>query len=328
MEQLRDALSCSLEMVGAEPLRPLQSPKRGPARYALPALDARHGADPSWSATLDTLCVPPEDGKRSFQWRRESPIRPVVFAAPEGVDDDVVQLHLQHRVVQRLLGRFVAQGFIHQDLSRACLAQTHDAIPRVILLGRLSLYGKGAVRLHEEVLTITARWVEPSMRKGPLGPYGREAEGKTLDLLEDALRPGTTGHLPEPVTQRLLASIPRDLEELLPHLGKRAETARADAEARLQERGRAESESMRRILEDQKGRVAKELGKAMPAQLLLEFDEAEKRQLEANRKYWQRWIENVEGDIRREPGRILDFYTVTSSRIEPVGLAYLWPVTG
>ncbi len=57
------------------------------------------------------------------------------------MDEDVVHLHLEHRVVKRLLGRFTAQGFVLHDLSRACLTQTSDAIPRVILMGRLSLYG-------------------------------------------------------------------------------------------------------------------------------------------------------------------------------------------
>jgi hypothetical protein len=55
------------------------------------------------------------------------------------MDQDVVHLHLEHRVVQRLLGRFTAQGFVLHDLSRACLAQSKDAIPRVILIGRLCL---------------------------------------------------------------------------------------------------------------------------------------------------------------------------------------------
>ena len=31
------------------------------------------------------------------------------------------------------------QGFVHHDLSRACLAQTQDTIPRIILIGRLAL---------------------------------------------------------------------------------------------------------------------------------------------------------------------------------------------
>ena len=135
--QLRDALSCSLEILGSEPLKPIASSNGGPARYVFPNLDARHGADPTWSATLETLRAPPENGKHDFSWRKESPILPVVFSAPEGIDDEIVQLHLSHRVVQRLLGRFLSQGFIHHDLSRACLAQSADAIPRVILLGRV-----------------------------------------------------------------------------------------------------------------------------------------------------------------------------------------------
>ena len=71
-----------------------------------------------------------------------------------------------------------------------------------------------------------------------------------------------------------------------------------------------------------------ELGKPVPAQLLLEFNDQEKRQLEANRRYWHRWLEKVAEDLQHEPDRILDFYKVASFRIEPIGLAYLWPVTG
>src|ERR1039458_8180420 len=143
MAQLRETLSCSLELLGAEPLKecgvgvpPASSggilpragytPYTGPTRYAFPNLDTRHGADPSWSATLDTLRAPQDEDQHLYQWRKESPIRPVVFNPPEGIDDDTVQLHLQHRVVQRLLGRFLAQGFVHHDLSRACLARSEE----------------------------------------------------------------------------------------------------------------------------------------------------------------------------------------------------------
>ena len=63
-----------------------------------------------------------------------------------------MQLHLEHRVARRLLGRFTAQGLIHHDLSKACLTAAPDAIPRVVLLGRLALYGPKAARLHEEIV--------------------------------------------------------------------------------------------------------------------------------------------------------------------------------
>jgi hypothetical protein len=326
-DQLRDTLSCSLEMLGAAPQK-ADKAAIGQTRYVFPNLDTRHGADPTWAATLDTLRALPKDGEKSFQWRKESPIRPVVFDPPEGIDDDIVQLHLEHRVVQRLLGRFLAQGFVHHDLSRACLAHSADAIPRVVLIGRLSLYGSGAVRLHEEVLTVTARWVEPSSRRVPLVPYGRDAEAKTVALLEQSLRPDAGGKIPTTVADKLLDSIPKDIEDLLSHLESRGVVARRDAETKLDDRGRLESDAMRKILEEQKHRVAVELGKAPDAQMLLEFTADEKRQLELNRRAWHRFIVNVEGDLRREPARILDFYKVASYRVEPVGLAYLWPVTG
>ena len=330
-DQFRDALSCSLELLGAEGLKPAAASDGRQARYLFPNLDTRHGADPTWAGTLDTLRVPPEDGKQNFQWRRQSPLRPVVFDAPEGIDDDIVQLHLSHRITQRLLGRFLTQGFIHHDLSRACLAQTSDAIPRVILIGRLSLYGPSAMRLHEEILTLTARWIEPASRKNPLAPYAREAEAKTLDLLEEALAPGAQSNIPGVIAARLQGSIPRDIEELLPHLDGRGRQAKEDAESKLAERGRIEADAIRKVLEDQKRRVEVELGRTDPAQLAFDFqdfNDDERRQLESNRRYWQKWLENVEGDLRREPERVRSFYQVSSFRIEPVGLAYLWPVTG
>src|SRR5262249_33966077 len=155
-----------------------------------------------------------------WEWRRESPIRPVVFDDPGRMTDEVVHLHLEHRVVQRLLGRFMAQGFVHHDLSRACLAPTADPIPRVVLVGRLGLYGAGAARPHQELMFVTARWVDPRKRSGPLKPYGREAEGNTLQLLEESLSKPV-----QPVNkvmlQELQAGSPRDVAELLPHLERR-----------------------------------------------------------------------------------------------------------
>ena len=331
-ESFREALSCSLEMLGAEPLAACPATPPGePPRWTFPNLDTRHGADPTWSATLDTLRAPPEDGQRGFEWRHVSPIRPVVFRAPEGIDDGVVQLHLEHRVVQRLLGRFLSQGFVHHDLSRACLAQTEDAVPRLILLGRLSLYGRGAVRLHEELLPIAARWTEPNRRPKGLTPYARDTEARTLELLEKALRPNAdlSGTVSQVVRERLLGSLAQDIEELLPYLEARGQVARADAEERLRKRGRIESDGLTDILEDQRRRVADALDQ--PIQFTLDLDHAPKEEIhqaKSNRRYWERWLENVDQELCVEPRRIVAFYTPTSYRIEPVGVAYLWPVTG
>ena len=90
LEPLREALNGSLELLGATPLQTVATPAGQPQRYIFPDLAARRGSDPAWRGVLDTLRALPEDGIRSFHWRSQAPLRPVVFAAPDGVDDDVV----------------------------------------------------------------------------------------------------------------------------------------------------------------------------------------------------------------------------------------------
>ena len=57
-------------------------------------------------------------------------------------------------------------------------------------------------------------------------------------------------------------------------------------------------------------------------------DAIARRQRAADRRHWQSWLANVDADLVKEPQRVADFYRVKSFRLEPVGLAYLWPVTG
>lgn len=322
----RDALSCSLELLGAPPLAATTDEHGRPA-YAFPPLDRRAGADPSWAATLDTLRAPRPQGQKLADWRREAPIRPVVFEDVGVLTEDTVHLHLEQRVAQRLLGRFRAQGFVHHDLSRACLAQARDAIPRVILLGRLSLYGRGAERLHEELVPVTARWVEPGQRKGPLEPYAREAEARTLELLDRSL--GEGGATPrKAIQEKLLAAAARDIEELLPRLEPRALEWAEVAVQRLRERGEREARELEVTLERQRDRVRSQLEKHEgegARQLALGFAEEEKRQLEADVRSWRSRLAQFDRDLVHEPPRIREFYEVKARRIEPVGLVYLWP---
>lgn len=316
-KHFRAAISCALELLNAETLKPMDGGP-GVAQFVLPRLDERQ---PSWAETMDTLRVPRPRGEKLFEWRRTSPIRPVVFEDPGKVTDAVVQLHLEQRVVHRLLGRFLSQGFVHHDLSRACLAQTKDAIPRVLLLGRLALYGPGAARLHEELIPVTARWVDPAIRKTPLSPYAREAELKTLDLLDEALlaAQGTN----DVIENSLRASVARDIDELLPHLNSRAEEYARDAIQKLSKRGDEESKQMRDILESQRKHISETNVKWN--QRTLDFTGDELRQLEANRRHWAKRLEELEKELESEPTRIRDVYSVRAQRIEPVGIVYLWP---
>lgn len=327
-EPFRDALSCSLELLGAEPLKESKDEHGNPV-WSFPPLDRRAETDVSWAGTLDTLRTPRQQNQKVADWRREAPIRPIVFEDAGVLTEDTVHVHLEQRVAQRLLARFRSQGFIYHDLSRACLAQASDSIPRVILLGRLSLYGRGAERLHEELVPLAARWVEPSQRKDRLAAYAREAESKTLELLERSLS-GRRRRMPgDTIQKQLLAAAPRDIEELLPQLEPRAEELAKLAIDKLRKRGEREEKDLRETLELQRERVREELERTEPRfkQLTLDFDDEEKRQLESNIRSWHTRLEQFDRELEREPQRIREFYEVRARRVEPVGLVYLWPET-
>ena len=329
----RAALSCSLEMMDAPGLKVLPAnPEEWSSslpRFEFPRLDQQQGADSSrWIATIDSLRPPRSRDKKVSEWRRDAQVRPVIFEDPGTMDDRAVHLHLEHRVVQRLLARFTAQGFVYHDLSRACLTQTRDAIPRVVLIGRLCLYGPHAARLHEELIPITARWQDPKDRKGALKPYGREGEGKTMDLLDAALGSPIGRPIPEPVLHQLQASAPSDIRDLLAHLEERAAEYAHDAILQLEKRGAAESKSMQDILEDQRKRIDEAVLRHSVQGVALDFGDDEQRQLQADRKHWDKRLKAIQVELRSEPQRIRELYEVRAQRVEPVGLAYLWPVTG
>jgi len=324
----RTALSCSLELLGADPLKEAQD-KQGRQIWTFPELDRRAEADPSWTGTLDTLRAPRKPDQKLAEWRRDAPIRPVVFEDSGVLTEDTVHLHLEQRVAQRLLARFRTQGFVYHDLSRACLTQVADSIPRVILLGRLSLYGHNAERLHEEIVPVTARWIEPSRRDSSLKPYAVDAELKTLGLLEDSLS-GWKAQTPgKQIEKKLLESAQQDIDELLPQLEPRSEELAKIAKNKLKARGDREAESLHETLAAQRKRVVERLGKheKKDRQLTFDFNLEEKRQLEADVRSWRMRLEQFDHDLETEPDRIKEFYEVRARRVEPVGLVYLWPET-
>ena len=329
----RQALSCALELLGAEPLARSadgNGDARGKATWTFPALDRRTGADPTWAATLDTLRPPRKSDQKLADWRREAPIRPVVFEDAGVLSDDTVHLHLEQRVAQRLLARFRAQGFVYHDLSRACLAQAKDSIPRVILLGRLCLYGRRAERLP--------RGDRPA--GGPVDRTAsaeRSAQGVRARSRDADARPaGAVAHRapgldaarchPSPAAGRGAA-------------GRRGAAAAAGSRGpgswpRWRRAGCASGESGRRAIwtRHSAGSASASSRKldrheGQYKQIALEFDEEERRQLQSNMRYWRMRLDQFDRDLEQEPRRIRAFYEVQAQRVEPVGLVYLWPET-
>lgn len=327
-QHFQNTISAALELLGAPPLTPVDGQNSTVLQF--PALDKNQ--DATWSNTLDSLRTPKPPEQNQWEWRKQSSIRPVVFRDPGNLDGDVVHLHLEHRVVQRLFRRFLSQGFIHQELNRACVCFTNDPIPQVIALGRLCIYGPGASRLHDEIITIAAHWSDPSERgKKKLQPLKELKKQQTIALLESSLADPNLQNVPPNRVQRLQQQADADIEQLIPHLESTGQILAAKAEKQLTARGEKEAGEMKKILEQQQQRIRQqqEITEEKSVQLSIpNLAVEEERQIEADRRHWEKRLEELAEEIKTEPERIQATYSVKAKRLEPVGLVYLWPVSG
>lgn len=336
---LRDVVSLALGRVGpGTTLRP--GGFSVPNAEGLSPDDPAFAGDPSWQSLIDELRPgQPPVGRELAAWRRSRQPRGLVFAPPtlapgEPEPQDVVQLHLEHRLVRRLIARFTAKGFA-DDLDRVAVVVTVGSQPRVILVGRLALFGPAGQRLHEEIIPITARWRATDREVRPLTPFGAEGEATTLDQLHEALR--RDGRPPAEADSRVASWVARDLADLRPHIEARAAEAERVAQGHLEENGRREAEQLAQLIERRLRRV--EAARATwepPAQGTLDLrsdeqrvqDERERRQREADRRSWDATVERLGQDLEREPIRVRDGYRTAARRVEPIGLVYLWPEGG
>lgn len=347
-EDLKRALERSRERVGVDP-EDLQRVAAAALSRAGMALDSARGKpvgkiatfrlDPEnpafkeagWDDAFDDLRIRPRKRKERLRdWRRDAPIRSIAFEPPVQIDGsdatDVVQVHLEHRLIRRLLSRFLSQGF-QAKLSRVSVIQGAGAQVRVVLMGRLAVYGAGATRLHEEIIPVAAIWTEAERDKKPLRPLGESGEERTLIQLEDALRGAQEA--PSAAVARIRALVAKDIADLVPTLEKIATARLKTVSVQLDKRGDEEAKSLTALLEGQKSRIAKAAGNVDPKQLTLPgVGEDERRERAADRRHWATRLAGLERELREEPQRLQKSYEVRAHRIEPVGLVYLWPKAG
>lgn len=321
---LKEALDVGLEMAGAGPLEPADSPSEQPGLEAwrLPELP------PDWRKVVDSLRPPRERDEEIWDWRKRPP-QPVVFHPLKSLSGKYVHLHLEHPFVQRVLTRFRSRGFAEHDLSRVTVVvNPHDALARVVAFARLTLFGPGAARLHDRLISVAAPWLESRGEKH-LEPFSEEADRRALDSLESLLQKSPRlDAVSASVRDRLRVSAPEDFDALWPHLEAEADAQVHEAEELLTARGRKEAEDLRGILEAQRRDIESRLEET--DQLALTFDDSEadqKEQLQRDRRHMGGRLTELERELESEPVRLTELYRVVARRLEPVGLVYLWPET-
>ena len=343
---LRKALEASRERVGvdADDLRQVAAAALSRAGVSLETAETHKVGEvdafqldpaafgPDWTGIFDDLRTRPRKrGERPAEWRSRSPVRAIAFSPPtlpDGRDDaDTVQLHLEHRLVRRLLSRFLSQGFQH-GLSRIAVIRGEGVEPRVVLLARLAVYGANAARLHEEVIPVTAVWTDADRGRKPLRAFALEgqAEERTLNQLDEALRGAHAAG--EAGIARIQPHVDQDISDLLPVLNDRVAKRFAEVKADLARVGEMEAKSLTGLLEAQRTRLAKAAAEPDAPQLQLDLDPEGRRERHADRRHWTTRLARLDRELSEEPGRLRQSYDARAHRIEPVGLVYLWPTIG
>ena len=319
-ELLRDAINSGLELSGAKPLEPAPDAIPGASAFKLPELPE------SWAETLDSLRLPRGRDEYFSDWRAKEPL-PVLFEPPPKMNSAAAQLHLSHPFVKRILSRFLAQGYSAHDLNRVTIVSSRDNLIRVIAFGRLSLFGRGAARLHDQLVSVAARWVESSDE--PLRPFAEEADRRALDSLEQVLAEspsleGVSGAARKKVSE----AAPQLFSQLWSHVEAEADARAQEAQLNLERRGLEEADQLEEILRRQRDAIEKELQLKPGEQQAFDFSKltkGEQRQVEADRTYMQQRLEAIEREIQEEPEDLKALYQVSLRRLQPVGLVVLWP---
>lgn len=319
-ESLRGVVEVGLRLAGVDGLIEGERTREGHRTFSVPELDR------SWDRTLDSLRPPRGRDERFWEWRQRAP-RPVTFEPLARLTTDTEQLHLAHPVVKRVLDRFLAQGFSAHDLSRvAAVVAPDESVIRVVAYGRLSLFGPGAARLHDEIIAVPAPW---SGGDDGVQPYKDSATAqKAIETAErllalDAKAPGAT-------LQAKIAGRAAGLyADLWPALEDEADARAVEAKNGLAQRSRREADELRTLLLRQKRAIEKQASSVAQMELFAraetKADREQQRQLKLDHEHMKARYEAIDTELETEPKAIEELYEVRISRLSPVGLVVCWP---
>lgn len=319
-ESLRGVVEVGLRMAGASGLIEGEPTREGRRTFTLPALDR------SWDRTLDSLRPPRKRTESFWDWRQHPP-RPVTFEPIARLSEDTEQVHLAHPFVKRILDRFLAQGFSAHDLSRvSAVVAPDDSVIRVIAYARLSLFGPGAARLHDEIIALAAPW---SGGDDPVEPYKDAATAESA-IATFARLAALDAAAPSPtIRSRIAAHASRLYAQLWPALEDEADARGIAAKNGLAQRARREADELRALLARQKRAIEKQTQAVAQMELFAraetKADQEQQRQLKLDHEHMKARYRAIDLEMETEPRAIEELYEVRMTRLSPIGLAVSWP---
>jgi hypothetical protein len=321
-ETLRHVMDVGLRLAGASGLID-NGICDGKPRFRLPELDR------SWDVTLDTLRPPRRREESFYDWRKRPPL-PVTFSPIARLTGEIEQLHLAHPFTKRILDRFLAQGFSAHDLRRVTAVIDPEAGEgRVIGYARLTLFGQGASRLHDEMVAVSAPWDGSLEGARSLTARGGVETGALVRTIDSRLAAGA------PVPKgNMAASIASSSEALMtslwPALEDEADARAVAAKNGLAARAREEADGMRTLLERQRRAIQKTLRGLTQGDLFEGLGDSadvreQQRQLALDIEHMNRRANAIGTEMESEPAAIEALYDVRITRLTPVGVVVSWP---
>ncbi len=299
-ENVQAVVEIALQLADQPPLKEAHVPGVSPA-FHLPKF--RGG----WARCAEGLAHP-----------HTQKIRPIVFDHQLAAGrDDVVLVHLNHRLVQmaqRLLRAEVWSGQhekgLHRVTARVVPNKALDT-PAVISHARLVVLGGDERRLHEEVVTAGGLLRE--------GKFSRLNVGQVEALLRAAKQESPVQEVKSQF-QKLWPSIK---DAVMGALDARMRERTTGLEKQLKEQEQREIADLKAILDELDRTIRRELEAEPPPQGKFSFMES--KQLELNRQSLEARLKVIPEEIRRESEQVRRRYADPKPRLFPVAVTFLVP---
>lgn len=233
--------------------------------------------------------------------------------------DDVVLVHLNHRLVQmclRLLRAEVWSREGRRKLSRITARIVPDSVldaPAMIAHARLVVIGGDRHRLHEEIITA-----------GGLLREGRFARFRTLKEMDEALAAATDQEPSKAVKKKLLDLWPQTADSLRQALETRKDDRTDGLKKTLADRAEREASDIEAILNELKKSIQNELQDPEYRQMEL-FSTPEREQFERNVDALRRRVQEIPKEIEKETAAIKARFADPQPRMFPVAVTFLVP---
>jgi superfamily II DNA or RNA helicase len=315
-EHIENMIGVALELAGQPPLIPVELKGIWPDSlgmrktcpvFRLPAMSG------NWAQCAEGLAHP-----------HTHVIRPIVLDPDLAAGrDDVVLVHLNHRLVQMCLRLLRAEiwnlGNASKRLSRvtACIVEdTAFSNPVVIAHGRIVVLGGDNQRIHEEIITAGGAIIE--------GRFTRLNVGETKAALQSA----SNVAVPEGIQERFRSLWPKHKEPLMAALEARRVERTKNLEKNFEEIAEKEVDKLRTVMTELQRAIREELERKDGPQMLLPLatgDDEARAQAQRDVAALRRRLDEIPGEIKSESAHLRDRYRNPSARLFPVAVTYLIP---